>query len=178
MNTWIRTHLFYIAVIGLGMFFLHEYMGEHDARLAAEATIKQSQAQVQTLQAQIVTEQKQAAATVAAIQAKVIAVRTPQQAIAAIPDVSTLPLNSRPAADGGITVDPLPLFQELSQCKIDAVNASSCAQQSAQKDSIINEQKTEITALKKKPSLWKRITGTAKAVGIGIGIGALLTHAL
>jgi hypothetical protein len=105
-------------------------------------------------------------------------VKTPAQAIAAIPDVSSLPLNTRPAADGGVTVDAVPLFQELAQCKEDAVALASCKQVDAQKDQIISEQKTEIVALKKKPSFWKRVKSTAKAVGIGIGIGALLSHGI
>ena len=178
MPTWIRTHFFYISLIGLGLVFLHAFLSEHDARLLSDQAVKAAQAQVQTLQQQIVTEQKQAADTIAGIQAKVILVKTPAQAIAAIPDVSSLPLNTRPAADGGVTVDAVPLFQELSQCRIDAVNAASCSQQSAQKDQIISEQKTEIVALKKKPSFFHRVLGTAKAVGIGIGIGALLAHGI
>ena len=178
MPTWIRTHFFYISLIAVGLVFAHAWIGEHDQRLLSDQAVKAAQAQVQTLQQQIVTEQKQAAATIAGIQAKVILVKTPAQAIAAIPDVSSLPLNTRPAADGGVTVDAVPLFQELSQCRIDAVNAASCSQQSAQKDQIISEQKTEIVALKKKPSFWKRVKSTAKAVGIGIGIGALLSHGI
>ena len=178
MPAWIRTHLFYIALIGMGLVFIHSYLSEHDARLLSDSAVKAAQAQVQTLQEQIASEQKQAAATVAAIQQKVVLVKTPAQAIAALPDVSTLPLNSRPAPDGGVTVDALPLFQELSQCKIDAVNAASCSQQSVAKDQIITAQTAEIKALKKKPSLWHRVIGTAKAVGIGIGIGALLVHGI
>lgn len=34
----------------------------------------------------------------------------------------------------------------------------------------------EIKVLKKKPGFWKRVTGVAKAVGVGVGIGLLLGH--
>ena len=178
MPTWIRTHFFYISLMVVGLVFAHAWIGEHDQRLLSDQAVKAAQAQVQTLQQQIVTEQKQAADTIAGIQAKVILVKTPAQAIAAIPDVSSLPLNTRPAADGGVTVDAVTLFQELSQCRIDAVNAASCSQQSAQKDQIVKQQEGEIKDLKKKPSFWNRVKSTAKAVGIGIGIGALLSHGI
>jgi len=178
ITNYVKTHIFYVALIAMGLLFVRSYMAEHDQRVLADATVKAAQTQVQTLQAQIVTEQAQAAQTIAAVKAKVVLVKTPAQAVAAIPDMSSLPLNSRPAPDGGVTVDALPLYTELAQCKIDAVSLNACTQQSAQKDQIIAQQVTEIKALKKKPSFLHRVVGTLKNVGIGIGIGALLVHGL
>src|SRR5271157_1293036 len=147
---YLKTHIFYIALVAMLLIFGQVWMTEHDQRVLADATVKAAQTQVQTLQAQIATEQVQAAQTIAAVKAKAVLVKTPVQAIAAIPDMSSLPLNSRPAPDGGVTVDALPLYTELAQCKIDAVSLNACTQQSAQKDQIIAQQVTEIKALKKK----------------------------
>lgn len=176
IGSYVKTHLFYIIIIGVGLIAGRAYIAEHDQRVLSDAAVKAAQVQVQTLQSQIVAEQAAAAQTIAAIKAKVILVKTPAQAIQAIPDVSSLPLNARPAPDGGVTVDPLPLYTELAQCKIDAVSLNACTQTSAQKDQIITAKDAEIKALRKKPSFFHRVVGTLKTVGIGVGIGLMLTH--
>lgn len=164
---YLKTHLFYVVLIVVGLICGRVWLQEHDARVLAEQQIKVSEATVKTLQAQIVDTQAQADKTIATIKAKVIIVKTPAQAIAAIPEVSSLPLNSRPAPDGGVTVDAVPLFQELAQCKEDAVQLNACTVESKKKDEIIGQKDLEITALKKKPGFWTRLKGQGKAAIFG-----------
>jgi hypothetical protein len=174
LKTYIATHLFYIMLIGITLVGVKAWVSEHDARLLSDQAAKAAQVNIVSLQQQIDIERAQAAAAIAVIKAKAAQVKTPAQAIAAIPDVSALPLNARPAPDGGVTVDAVPLFQELAQCKEDAVSLNSCTQQSTAKDQIITAKDAEIKALKKKPSFFHRVLAIAKAVGVGVAIGAVL----
>jgi hypothetical protein len=164
---YLKTHIFYIAIIAMVLISGRVWLQEHDARVLAEQQIKVSEATVKTLQAQIADTQAQADKTIAAIKAKVVIVKTPAQAIAAIPEVSSLPLNSRPAPDGGVTVDAVPLFQTLAQCKEDAVQLNACTVNSKAKDDIITQKDLEITALKKKPGFWTRLKSQGKAAIVG-----------
>jgi hypothetical protein len=149
------------------------WLREHDARIIAEQTVKASEARVQDLQGQREAVQKQADATLAALRKQAEAVKTPSQAIAAIPDVSTLPLNSRPvpSAPEAVQVDALPLFQELSACKQTAVSLTACQSKLDLTEKIADEKDAEVKALKKPRGFWKRLATTVKDVGIGVAIG-------
>ena len=176
------THLTYIALIAIGAVGIRAYIQEHDQRILAEAAIKTSEAQVKDLQAQIVAVNAAAAQKVQTIVKVVHDAATPAQAIAAIPQVSNAPLNPEvvPTEPAKVSVDALPLLQELAQGKEDHIALEACQQTSALKDQQLAAKSSEVAALKKKPSFWHRVAGTLKAVGVGVGIGVVLgaTHAL
>lgn len=179
--SWLKTHVFYIVLIAVGLVFGHSWLVEHDNRLATQQELKVSQAKIQDLTTQIAAIQAQAQKQVVAVQAVVASVKTPAQAIAAIPSMTDIPLNARisPLDTTSISVEALPFTQLLGQCKIDAVQLAACTATNTAKDAIISEQKADIVQLKKPQGFWKRTATVLKSVGIGIGIGALLgSHAL
>jgi hypothetical protein len=174
----LKTHLFYILLIAGMVLAGRMWLQEHDARVLAEQTVKARESDVKVLQSNIVTVTQQmqandakAASSIAALQKALASVKTPTQAIAAIPSVSDLPLHSRVAVDNPtqVSVDALPLFQELNECKQDAVQLQACTmdlasqkQIDADKDKQIADKNAEIKALTKKKSLFKRIVGRIK----------------
>lgn len=158
MLAYLKTHLFYVIIIAIGLVAFRSWLQEHDARVLAEQTVKQSELKVSDLTTQIKLTSDAAASAQAALQKRVAEVRTPSQAIAAIPDVSTLPLNTRPAPGlpGGVIVDAVPLFQSLAQCKSDAIELTACRTNFSTQEKIIAEKDTQIKALTAKPRFWKR----------------------
>lgn len=182
-----RPHFFWVVVLGVGLGFSHAWLREHDERVLAEQTVKQSESQVKLLQAQNSQLQAQVRDTDAATQRAITSLKaaaarvvTPTQAVAAIPDVSALPLKTVALPDGRVSVDALNLYQELNTCKQNEVELGQCKTARALEDQIIaNNNKAiegkdaEIKALQKKPSFFKRIKTGAELIGIGIGIGAL-----
>lgn len=173
LTQYLKTHVFYIVIIALLAIGFRSWLEEHDARLQADTLVKVSQAKVETLQSQIKIEQDAAAKTIAALQRQRIEVKTPAQAIAAIPDLSTIPLGIRQLPDdpARISVEAIPLFQQLNSCKQDAVARAVCESTSAKKDEVIAEKDSQIKALTAKPKFWKRVWGHVKDQGIGIAIG-------
>jgi hypothetical protein len=176
LKAFVLGHLIWVVAIAVGLIGLRVYLSEHDARLLADQQAKISEARVESLQAQMETVRTQAAKQVQVIVKQVEAVKTPAQAIAAIPDLSTLPLHSRPAADNPIqvSVDAMPLVQELAQCKVDAINLQACQQTSVLKDQQLAEKDKVIAAIQKPKRFLTRFVGVMKSVGIGVGIGALI----
>jgi|SRR6185369_8652647 len=180
LKAYAKTHVFYIVLITVGWVAFHSWLQEHDARLAADSTIKQQEAQVADLKQQIVTAQQQAAQKVQVITKVVHDVKTPADAVLAIPKLTNVPLDVRQAVDNPaqVSVAAIPLVTLLGEAQTDKINLAACQQVGALKDQQLTAKDTEIAALKKKPSFWKRVTGTAKAVGIGVGIGLLLSSHL
>lgn len=177
MNTSnLKTHLFYVLLFGMGLFFVHEWVAEHDARVIADNTVKQSMVQVATLQAQINTIPAQTAAKVQTIVKVVHDAQTPAQVVAAIPSLTDLPLQTRviPGNTVDVEVAAQPLMQLVGELKTTEVQLGACQQKDSLKDQQIVELNTTIKALKKKPNFIHRITSVAKAVGVGIGIGVLI----
>lgn len=179
VQTYAKTHVFYIVLIAVGLIAFHSWLQEHDARQVAEVTIKQQEVVVADLKQQIVTAQQQAAQKVQVVTKIVHDVKTPSEAVAAIPQLTDAPLNERLATDNAaqLSVDALQLVSVLGQARIDKTNLDTCQQVGTLKDKQLTAKDVEIAALKKKPSFWKRVMGAAKAVGVGVGIGLLLsTH--
>lgn len=171
----VLSHLVWVGIVATALVMGRSYLAERDARLLADAAVKTAQQNVKDLQSQIVAVNAAAAQKVQVVTKVVHDVQTTPQAIAAIPEVTSAPLNPQPAPNPAqVSVDALPLVQALAQCKIDAVQLQACEDTSQKKDEIIKQQDTEIVALKKKPGFWKRVTGTLKVVGVGIGIGVVL----
>lgn len=173
---WILSHLVWVIAIAVALVLGHSYVVEHDARLLADAQIKVSEANIKNLTDQIAATNAAAAQKVQIITKIVHDVATPTQAVAAIPQLTDVPLNPRVAPDNPaqVSVDALPLVNLLGQAKIDKTNLDACQSDLKNTEAIADAKQTEIVALKKKPAFWKRVTGVAKAVGIGVGIGLLL----
>lgn len=173
--TFLKTHLFYVILIVVGLLAFRGWLQEHDARLASDQTVKVAEAKVADLQQQIVAVNAAAAKQVQVVVKQIEAVKTPAQAITAIPTLSDLPLNSRPAVDSptAVTVDAIPLAQELAECRVTKINLDACTANLGNETAIVTQKQLQIVALQK-PSFWKRVTGTLKTVGIGAAIGATL----
>lgn len=174
---WALSHAVWIAAIAIALVMGNSLLAEHDARLLADAQIKVSETQIKDLQAQIVQTNAAAAAKVQVITKIVHDVQTAPQAVAAVPQLTNVPLNARVAPDNPaqIAVDALPFVNLLAQAKTDSINLAACTDNLKSETAIVAEKQTEIVALKRKPRFWKRVEGTAKAVGIGIGVGLLIS---
>lgn len=174
---WALSHAVWIAAIAVALVMGHSMLAEHDARLQADAQIKISESQVKDLQAQIVATNAAAAQKVQTVVKIVHDVATPIQAVAAIPQLTNVPLNARVSPDNPaqISVDAVAFIGLLGQAKTDAINLAACTDNLTNQTAITAAKQIEILALKKKPAFWKRVEGTAKAVGIGIGVGLLIS---
>lgn len=178
---WILSHLVWIIAISVALVIGHAALVEHDARVVAEAAIKASEAHVADLTKQIAATDAVAAQKTQAVVKIVHDAQTPAQQLAAVPLLSDVQLNARllpvlsPNVPTQVAVDLAPLVQELGQCKQDSVQLTACQSDLKNEQAIVDLKQSEIAALKKKPSLWKRVLGVAKAVGVGIGIGVLLS---
>lgn len=176
---YIKTHLFYIILIAMGVVCFRVWLQEHDARVSSDNALKISNSKVQDLQQQIVTVTAQAAQRVQVVTKIVHDATTPSQVVAAVPQLTDVQLNARVAptlagAAEAVTVDAQPFVQLLGQCKTDTINLGACQENYKSCQAIVNEREADIAILKKKPSFLHRIGGIAKAVGVGVGIGLLL----
>ena len=176
LETYAKTHLFYIILIVAGVFGSRIWLQEHDARVRAEDVIKEQQAVVTTLQQQMAATNAQAAAKVQTVVKIVHDAVTPAQVVLAAPQLTDVPLNTRVAVDNPsqVSVDAQPLVQVLGQGREDAINLAACRANLTAETAIADAKQTEIAALKKKPKFFNRVAGVAKAVGVGVGIGLLL----
>ncbi len=179
IQKFILSHLIWIGIaIAAGIGF-YSWKGEHDARLLAGQEQKLAEAQVKTLQQQIADRDKQTAAAVAPIIKIIHDVQTVPQAVAALPQVVNTPLPEPVVVQPNNSVlipepDVIPLFQQVADDKVCRPQLDTATKDLADTKGIVVQKDAEITALKKKPSFWKRVTGTAKAIGVGIGIGVML----
>jgi hypothetical protein len=91
--------------------------------------------------------------------------------------LTDVPLHTRVAPDNPVqvSVDALPFINLLGQAKTDAINLAACQENLKAETSIVAAKQTEIVALKRKPSVFKRFIGSLKAVGIGVGIGLAIS---
>lgn len=178
MLNYLKTHLFYVILIAVGIFAFHAWLQEHDQRVEAQTTVRESAARVKDLEAQVTAVKTAADAKVKQLQTAAQAVKTPSQAIAAIPDVSNLPLNIRPLPDNSVSVDPVQLYQELAACRVTEVKLDACQKTAELKEGVIKEKDNTITALKRKPGFWKRLGGQAKSGSIFISVGIAIAKVL
>ena len=161
LKTYAMTHLGYIAIIAIALLAFHSWISEHDARLLADA-------KVQNLEQQIATTNALAQKQIQVVTKIVHDTKTVPQAIVAIPQLTSVPLNPQPAPNTDqVSVDAIPLVQVLGQGKSDGIALAACQSNEKADQQIIAE-------LKKPKSFWKRLGGTLKVVGVGIGIGAVI----
>lgn len=177
IKTFVLSHLIWIVALGAGFIGFQAWKVEHDARIKAEATITASQAQIATLQQSIDARDKASAAQVAPIIKIIHDTVTTPQVVQALPQVVTAPLPAPVLAqsDGSLLLpqaDVLPIFQQVADDKVCRLQLDTTQKDLTDTQSIVGQQKNEIAALKKKPSIFKRAITIAKYIGIGIGIGA------
>jgi hypothetical protein len=177
---WVLTHLVWIVAAAVALLMARSFVAEHDARILADAQIKVSEKSVADLAKQISTTNTAAAEKVRTVVKIVHDAQTPLQQIAAVPQLTDVPLNARSipalAANGPpqVAVDLAPLVQELGQCRESSVQLAACQSNLQAETAITGQKQIEIAALQKKPAFWQRVAGIAKAVGIGVGIGILV----
>lgn len=175
-TTFLVSHLVWVVALAVALLVGHAWLAEHDARLAAETQIKTSEANVKNLTTQIATTNAAAVQKVQVITRVIHDVQTPAQAVAAFPQITDAPLNARVAPDNPaqVSVDAVPLAQALGECRIEKTDLDACQANLVAETAIVAEKTKEIATLKKPKSFFRRVGGTAKAVGIGIGVGLLL----
>jgi len=179
VKTFVLSHLIWVVAISVALLMGHAWLGEHDARVKAEASIKASEATVASLQQQIATTNAQAAQTVQVITKIVHDLppnATPGQIVAVIPQLTDAPLNARTISGDptNVSVAALPLIQVLQQAATDHIQLGACTSDLKNETAIVAAKDQEIVALKKKPALLTRVKHVAEAVGVGIAIGLIL----
>lgn len=170
-------HILFIALCVAGFVVFRSYMAEHDARLVAEGKITSAEKTVAALEVQQTKMTEAAKVEVTVLQKQADAVKTAPEAITALPTVSVPELKAEalPDAPDRVSVEAVPLYQELNACKVDGVNLSACALNLAAEKQITAQKDIEIAALKQKPSFWHRVKTSAIEVGIGIGTGYVIS---
>lgn len=163
----------YIAVVFALLLAGKSWLAEHDGNLMRSEIVKAAEAKVQTLQGEVMDLQKAGAAQKTVIIREAAAVKTPMQAIAAIPSMTDAPLNARslPDAPSAVSVDAVPLFQELTRCKVQGVDLNTCQATAEKTGEIVKEKDLEIQALKHPKGFWKRLGKSAKIIGCAAGGG-------
>jgi hypothetical protein len=179
-KAWILSHVVWIAAITVALVIGHVALQEHDQRVVADAQIKTSQAVIASLQQQIVAANAAAAAKVVTITKIVHDAQTPAQQVAAIPQLSDVPLSARivpplqPNGPPQVAVDLAPLVQELGECKIAETNLQACTTDLKNETAIAAQKDAQIKDLKRKPKFWSRVKKTLELISIAVGIGAVL----
>jgi hypothetical protein len=178
-KAWILSHLCWIILIGALYFGFTVWLAEHDQRMAADAAIKVSQANIEQLQQQIKDRDAQLAHKVSIITKIVHDLPpnpTPGQIVAVIPQLTDAPLNARVIAGDALNVSVAagPLVQVLEQAALDHAANLTCQEDLTGQKAISAQKDKEIAALKKKPSFVSRVKRVAEAVGVGIAIGFIL----
>ena len=176
MKAFFQAHVEAFLAGALALIFvlcLTAYEQEHTARLLAEQTVKQSQGRVTDLEQQSKAVAQAGQQKIIVLQKQADAVKTPTQAIQAIPTVSDVPLNARavPELPNVVQVDAVPLYQELNKCRQDGVSLGVCTERLNLQGQIVAEKDIQITALKKKPGFWKAVKRVAITAGIGAAVG-------
>lgn len=165
-----------VALVAAGK----SWLDEHDARLLADQTVKTTAAALDSLQKQKDAADAAGKAKLAALQKAAAQVKTPAQAIAAMPTVTDVPLNLRPVPNipADVTVDAMGLYKNLESCKETEAQLTTCTSELAIAGKIQDTQKAEVQALKQPVGFWKRTRQTLELIGIGaaIGYGAHAIH--
>jgi hypothetical protein len=176
------THLI-VAVLAVAITYgaAHAFWSEHEQHALAAQSLKAAQTTIDGLTRNIAAVNAQASSDRARLQRALASVKTPQQAIAAIPSVpliTNLPLNARIAPDNPtqVSVDAVALYTEINQCAQQTVALNACTQNVSDLTQIEAQQAAQIKVLKKKPTLLTRIKHVAEAVGVGVLIGVLVAR--
>lgn len=177
----IKTHLFYLIIIAVGLVSFHYWSAEHTQRIIAEQQMKQNQATIQTLQQQITATNAQAAAKVQVV-TKIVhdlgPAPTPVQVVAAVPQLTDAPLNARIASDNPaqVSVDAAPFVTLLAQASTDHINLAACTSNLTAETAISAQKDAQIAVLKKKKPFLKRVEHGLEIFGAGALVTLILVH--
>jgi|ERR1017187_6482542 hypothetical protein len=183
----LHIHVSYLVaglVLAVGSYVgVHSFLQEHDARLLAQQQQKISEAVVKGLQQQIADRDAAAAKQQQVIVKVIHDTTTPQQAAQVLPQIVTAPLPVPvvvQAAGSWLIPEPdvLPIFQQLADQKICRSELTTVQGDLTDTKAIVVQKDAEITTLKKPKGFWRRVGGTMKSVGIGIGVGLTLARVL
>lgn len=182
MVNYLKTHLFYVILIVVGIIAFRAWLYEHDnknaqqaAKQVAEAQVKADVATIKTLTDSLASIKIAAAKQVVVIQKEAAAIKTPQQAIPVV-DAFDPALRPRLLPDMTIAVDSVTLAKDLEACRIDRVQLGACQGQLAlyerpvdgilaKQNDIIAQKDKELKAAK--PSFWSQLKRDSKTAFIG-----------
>lgn len=175
MIAWLRTyaahHLFYIILIVGGVFGFKAWEEQHDQVILAEQREKGNDKLVKSLQDGIAARDKELASRKVQTVKIVREVRTPEQAIAAVPllvpDLAPA-LQAKPAPDDkkAVEVQAMAFTDLLGQFRDTRDELQTCLVDLEDEKKIAAADEDTIKALKKKPGFWKRVTSHGKwAIG-------------
>jgi hypothetical protein len=172
--------MFAVMLFG-GWYAVHTLMVEHDARVIAEAQVKISEAQVKTLTDGMTARDTKSAQAQAVIVKVIHDTATVPQAIANMPAVidTPLPVPVQATASGDMVIpkdDVISIFQQLGDDKLCRSQLVTATADLADTKQIVVAKQTEIAALKKKPSFWKRVKHDLKVAAFGAAIAAIMIH--
>ena len=176
IETYAKTHVFYLILLAGGIFGFHSWLAEHDQRLLTDKQVAVDAQQIKDLQSQLKDVQVQTAAKVAAVMKEKATIKTPVQAMPVI-NAFDVALNARPVPSLGpdvVAVAAVHLALDLEQCRADRISLggaqaeiSLMQQEDAKKDD-------QIKALKAKPKFWARLKGDAKSAGFWTSVGVII----
>lgn len=166
-----------IAVIGF-----RQYQAAHDSQVKAEAVAQAAQEQIASLRSQIDERNKVASQAKQVIVRQQAAVHTPEQAIAAMPDISDLPLHlTRVSATSQDYVlpapDVIPLFNALADARKCSIDLAACSANFTDLEKVNQQTELQAASWKKaaKGTFWTRTWAVLKvavpvaAVAYGVG---------
>lgn len=174
----------------------YQWLKLHDALLEAaqqekvsEAIIKNNDETIKLLNDQIVDIKTERDAKVAAIMKQKAAIKTPEQAVATMPDLTGLPINSfKPLPTGAYEVQGpamVTIAQQLEDGRVCTVELNACNEillKTEQTNILLTSDNTE---LKKEKESWKKAaghhgffgklwSGTKAVAPVAIAIGILI----
>jgi hypothetical protein len=189
------TYATLLGVVADGLFLaiaIPSYLASRDERVRMDATIKAQTDVIAKLDDQMKQRDRQAAADIQRIRDEALQVRTPAQAVAALPKVIELPkpifLQPAEVVPGpGVSVaqipdapsavipseDIMPLFMKLSQCKADQVALGVCRADvtdlKAKGEAL--EQQRDAALRATRGTFWQKFKGCAVRAGVGAAGG-------
>lgn len=176
VESYIKTHLFYIVLIIAGVIGFRLWLSEHDARVQAQSIVKQQEVTVVNLQKQIDAIQAVTAAKVQVVTKVVHDAQTPSQVVAAVPQLTNVPLAVRtiPGNPVDVVVAAQPLLQVVAEDKTAQIELAACQQTVTLQGEQLVAKGNEVAALKKKPKFFTRAAHVAEAVAAGLIVGLLV----
>ena len=162
----VKPHLVYWIVGAVCLLAFKSWLTEHDKNLVISAKVDGLQATVDSQKTLIEQLRSSTQKQVQVVRTVVKEAKTHDQQIAAIPQLSTQPLNpqSLPDAPSAVKVELAPLVAQLGKCKEDAISLGACQQEIAYRDKIETAQGQQVDLLKRKRTFWQAFGQKAKQV--------------
>jgi hypothetical protein len=166
-----------LIIVGAAVWFgFTTWLAQHDRSLRMEMTLQQKDAEIQQLQNGIAARDKQAAEQIAERRQRAAQVQTPEQAVAALPDVTTLPLSVHQVGANYEIAGPsmVALYRQLETCREDQIMLGTCQTNYADLQKIADDRKVQLdsaVATARGGKWYQRLWRRSKDIGIGVVIG-------